>query len=233
MYRFVVTYTTLFLFLFKRRAFSIVIEEIHDLNQLLAAIENKWNADLYYEGSDIIDGIVYYEDEVIEINKSIERCEAAIESTRKRALAHTEEEIQMKERGNDCDAFVSVNTRCQQVEMRREMEMLKEEKCAKENDKAKGNELAVPVAPVPVAARVLNALAVTVVDTDPLYDGIVTQSPRKKPRKPSPTPPPLKNDIVIERAKLIGGSFFTTNDEPTHSKTDILEYDTTSLFGMH
>ena len=45
MYRFVVTYTTLFLFLFKRRAFSIVIEEIHDLNQLLAAIENKWNAE--------------------------------------------------------------------------------------------------------------------------------------------------------------------------------------------
>ena len=58
--------------------------------------------------------------------------------------------------------------------MRRGIERLKEEKCAKRNDKAKGNELAVPVAPVPVAARVLNTLAVTVVDTDPLYDGIVT-----------------------------------------------------------
>ena len=58
---------------------------------------------------------MYYEDDVIEINKSIEQCEAAIESTRKRALAHAEEEIQMKEQGNDCDAFVSVIARFQQV----------------------------------------------------------------------------------------------------------------------
>jgi len=145
--------------------FSIVIEEIKDLNQLKAAIENKWNADLYYEGSHITDGIVFYEKEVIEINKSIERCEAAIESARKRALAHTGEEIQMKERWNDCDlypsAFESVITHCQRVDKRFETEGRKEKKCAKENDKAKGNELAVPVAPVPVA------VAVAVVDTDP------------------------------------------------------------------
>ena len=88
-YCFVVSYTTVFLFLFKRRAFSTVIEEIHDLNQLLAAIENKRNADLYYEGSDITDGIVYYEDEVIKVNKSIERCESAIESTSKKKSVGT------------------------------------------------------------------------------------------------------------------------------------------------
>lgn len=155
--------------------FSIVIEEIKELNQLKAAIENKWNADLFYEGSHITHGFVFYKKEVIKINESIERCEAAIESARKRALAHAREEIQMKERGNDCNlypsALESVITHCQRVD-KRYTEVLKEKKCAKEN------ELAVPGAPVP--APVPNAVAVAVVDTDPLYDDIVypqTQSP--------------------------------------------------------
>ena len=78
------------------------------------------------------------------------RCEAAIESASKRALAHAREEIQMKERGNDCELYPS----------------------------AFGNELAVPGAPVPVAAPIPDAVAVAVavVDTDPLYDQDVDES---------------------------------------------------------
>ena len=83
------------------------MEEIKDLNQLKAAIENTQNADLSYKGLHITDGIVFYKKEVIKINKSIELCEAAIESTRKRALAHTGEEIQLEERGNDYNLYQS------------------------------------------------------------------------------------------------------------------------------
>ena len=109
-------------------------------------------------------------------------------------MAHTGEEIQIEERGNDYNlyqsAFESVITHYHQVDRRFETEGLKEKKCAKENDKAKGNKLAIPSAPIPVAAPVPNAVVVDVVDTNPLYDDIIypqTQSPRKKPRKPLPT----------------------------------------------
>jgi len=116
---------------------------------------------------------VFYKEEVIEINESAERCEAAIESARKRDLAHAREEIQMKERGNDCNlypsALESAITHCQRVD-KRYTEGLKEKKCAKEN------ELAVPGAPVPVAAPIPDAVAVAVVDTDPLYDQDVDES---------------------------------------------------------
>ena len=47
------------------------MEAIMDLSQLKAAIENKWNADLYHKGSHITDGIVFYEKEVIKIKESI------------------------------------------------------------------------------------------------------------------------------------------------------------------
>ena len=143
--------------------FSIVIEELKELNQLKAAIDNKWSADLYHEKSRIKHGFVFYEEEVIKINESIERCEVAIESARKRALAHAQEEIQMKERGNDCElypsAIESVITHCQRVD-KRYTEGLKEKKCAKEN------ELAVPGAPVPVAAPIPDAVGVAVVVID-------------------------------------------------------------------
>ncbi|OEU10999.1 hypothetical protein FRACYDRAFT_246100 [Fragilariopsis cylindrus CCMP1102] len=138
-------------------------EELKELNQLKAAIDNKWSADLYHEKSRIKHGFVFYEEEVIKINESIERCEVAIESARKRALAHAQEEIQMKERGNDCElypsAIESVITHCQRVD-KRYTEGLKEKKCAKEN------ELAVPGAPVPVAAPIPDAVGVAVVVID-------------------------------------------------------------------
>mmetsp|Transcript_56429 Transcript_56429/g.63857 ORF Transcript_56429/g.63857 Transcript_56429/m.63857 type:complete len:250 (-) Transcript_56429:308-1057(-) len=79
----------------------------------------------------------------------------------------------MKERGNDCNlypsALESAITHCQRVD-KRYTEGLKEKKCAKEN------ELAVPGAPVPVAAPIPDAVAVAVVDTDPLYDQDVDES---------------------------------------------------------
>ena len=87
---FVVTYTTVFLYLF---TFQL------SWKQLEAAIENKWNADLYYEGLHITDGTVFYKKEVIEINELIERCQAGIESARKRVLAHTGEKFKWRNEG--------------------------------------------------------------------------------------------------------------------------------------